>query len=92
MADGHDHRRAHVGIGEHAQQLYESLGFVEVPPFYFNPIPGAHYLRADLTVEHVTVSGFDLVFRTWGDTRIARLRVDWMAIGAMRDDDDWDVG
>lgn len=49
-------------------------------------------LRADLTVEHVTVSGFDLVFRTWGDTRIARLRVDWMAIGAMRDDDDWDVG
>src|SRR5262249_7540139 len=27
---------------EAARGLYESLGFVEVPPFYFNPIPGAH--------------------------------------------------
>lgn len=33
---------------EAARGLYESLGFVEVPPFYFNPIPGAHYLKADL--------------------------------------------
>lgn len=49
-------------------------------------------LRADLTAENVTVKGFDLVFRTWGDTRIARLRADWTAIGAMRDEDDWDVG
>lgn len=34
---------------EAARGLYESLGFVEVPPYYFNPLPGAHYLRADLT-------------------------------------------
>lgn len=33
---------------EAARSLYESLGFVEVPPFYFNPIPGAHYLKAEL--------------------------------------------
>lgn len=33
---------------EAARGLYESLGFVEVPPFYFNPIPGAHYLKAEL--------------------------------------------
>jgi GNAT superfamily N-acetyltransferase len=33
---------------EAARELYASLGFVEVPPYYFNPIPGAHYLRADL--------------------------------------------
>ena len=25
------------------------LGFEEIPPYYFNPIPGAHYLKADLT-------------------------------------------
>ena len=31
-----------------ARGLYESLGFVEVPPYYFNPIPGAHYLKAEL--------------------------------------------
>lgn len=33
---------------EAARGLYESLGFVEVPPFYFNPVPGAHYLKVEL--------------------------------------------
>jgi putative acetyltransferase len=33
---------------ETARSLYETLGFEEIPPYYFNPIPGAHYLRADL--------------------------------------------
>lgn len=33
---------------EAARELYASLGFVEVPPYYFNPIAGAHYLKADL--------------------------------------------
>ena len=33
---------------EAARGLYESLGFVEVPPYYFNPIPGAHYLKVEL--------------------------------------------
>jgi ribosomal protein S18 acetylase RimI-like enzyme len=33
---------------EAARGLYASLGFEEVPPYYFNPIPGAHYLKASL--------------------------------------------
>ena len=33
---------------EAARGLYGSLGFVEVPPYYFNPIAGAHYLKVDL--------------------------------------------
>ncbi len=33
---------------EAARGLYESLGFVEIPPYYYNPIPGAHYLMATL--------------------------------------------
>lgn len=33
---------------EAARELYATLGFVEVPPYYYNPIPGAHYLRAAL--------------------------------------------
>jgi ribosomal protein S18 acetylase RimI-like enzyme len=33
---------------ESARGLYEALGFEEIPPYYFNPIPGAHYLRCDL--------------------------------------------
>lgn len=37
---------------ETARELYVSLGFVEVPPFYFNPLPGAHYLCVDLDSIH----------------------------------------
>jgi ribosomal protein S18 acetylase RimI-like enzyme len=33
---------------EAARGLYASLGFEEIPPYYFNPIAGAHYLKADL--------------------------------------------
>jgi putative acetyltransferase len=33
---------------EAARQLYETLGFREIPPYYFNPVPGAHYLKVDL--------------------------------------------
>ena len=33
---------------EAARNLYETLGFEEVPPYYFNPVPGAHYLKVDL--------------------------------------------
>jgi len=33
---------------EAARGLYESLGFQSVPPYYFNPLPGAHYLKAEL--------------------------------------------
>lgn len=33
---------------ESARTLYEELGFVNIPPYYYNPIAGAHYLKADL--------------------------------------------
>lgn len=33
---------------EAARTLYGELGFEEIPPYYHNPIPGAHYLKADL--------------------------------------------
>lgn len=33
---------------EAARGLYASLGFQEIAPYYFSPIPGAHYLKADL--------------------------------------------
>lgn len=33
---------------ESARTLYEDLGFVEIPPYYFNPLAGAHYLMAKL--------------------------------------------
>ncbi|MCG2595872.1 GNAT family N-acetyltransferase [Ramlibacter sp. XY19] len=33
---------------EAARALYEDLGFEDIPPYYHNPIAGAHYLKADL--------------------------------------------
>lgn len=47
--------------------------------------------RADISTDMVTAEGFVLVFRTWGDTRVARVRADWMAIGELDSEDDWDV-
>ena len=33
---------------ESARALYTELGFQEIPPYYHNPIAGAHYLKADI--------------------------------------------
>jgi ribosomal protein S18 acetylase RimI-like enzyme len=33
---------------ESARALYVELGFESIPPYYHNPIPGAHYLKVDL--------------------------------------------
>lgn len=33
---------------ESARALYQDLKFEEIPPYYHNPIAGAHYLKVDL--------------------------------------------
>lgn len=33
---------------ESARALYQDLGFEDIPPYYHNPIAGAHYLKVDL--------------------------------------------
>ena len=33
---------------ETARAMYQDLGFAEIPPYYYNPIPGSHYLKVDL--------------------------------------------
>ena len=47
--------------------------------------------RADLRAEAVTTDGFEIVFRTWGDSRVARVRADWLAVGELAGDEDWDI-
>ena len=33
---------------ESARALYTDMGFDDIPPYYHNPIPGAHYLQLNL--------------------------------------------
>ncbi len=54
-------------------------------------LDNATNMRGDIVAESITEEGFDIVFRTWGDTRVARARVRWMAIGELRHADEWDL-
>lgn len=48
--------------------------------------------RADVRAEDVHKDGFTIVFNTWSDTRIARVRIAWQSIGALKSEEDlWDV-
>ncbi len=47
--------------------------------------------RADIAAEWVSCEGFVILFRTWGDRRMARVRADWLAIGEGRGEDDRDA-
>jgi hypothetical protein len=54
-------------------------------------VDSATNVRADIEAEEITETGFDIVFRTWGDTKVARMRIGWIAIGAVKSEDDWDL-
>lgn len=54
-------------------------------------IDHAHNPRMDISAERITARGFELVFRTWQDSRVARVRADWIALGPVLDDDLWEV-
>ena len=45
--------------------------------------------RVDVSADEITPQGFVILFRTWGDTRVARARVSWMAIGPTEHEDDF---
>lgn len=47
--------------------------------------------RADISAENITTVGFDVVFKTWGDTKIARVRAAWFAIGEFAGEDEWEL-
>ena len=47
--------------------------------------------RIDLGTQTISTRGFEIRLRTWGDTRIARVRVSWQAIGPVRDDELWEI-
>ena len=78
--------RHHVGFAER----YDAPPVVQVSLSMWDISNGTN-ARADVTSENVTRDGFDIVFRTWGDTRVARVRVAWISIGQVRSDDTWDL-
>lgn len=47
--------------------------------------------RVDISADMVNAEGFIIVFRTWADTRVARVRADWIAMGEAHDDEDWQI-
>lgn len=51
----------------------------------------AYNQRFDIEAAEITPNGFTIVFRTWADTRIARARASWLAIGEVADEDDWHI-
>src|SRR5690606_642354 len=61
---------------------YRSVPVVHVSMSMFD-VDHRHHLRADISADAVAAEGFVLVFRTWGDTRVARIRADWLAIGEL---------
>lgn len=85
--------------GEGPRVLRKNVSFSE--PFQENPtvqislsmwdMDQKTNLRADISAENIGPAGFTILFQTWGDTRIARVRADWLAIGELADDDAWDV-
>ncbi len=47
--------------------------------------------RMDISAENTSETGFDLVFRTWGEYRVARVRANWLVIGPLPNEDDWEL-
>ena len=83
--------------GEGPREIRKSVTFSEAfasPPvvqlsFWLWDMDKSANIRADLSSENVTETGFEIVFRTWGDTKVARMRADWTAMGEVAGEDDW---
>ncbi len=48
-------------------------------------------IRADVQAENIATEGFDIVFRTWADTQVARVRVAWTSFGELPSEDGWEL-
>lgn len=83
---GQRERRRHVTFSE----PFKSEPTVQMSLSLWD-VDAATVMRADISAESTTRTGFDMVFRTWGDTRVARVRIAWTAIGELTEEDDWDV-
>jgi len=86
IGKGPRERRKHINFSE----SFLNLPVVQVSLSLWDVSNGSN-IRADISAEKVTEDGFDLVFRTWQDSKIARVRLSWIAFGEIDDEDSWDV-
>ena len=84
-----------TGPREVSHHVTFSDAFADVPNVHVSidmwDVGSSANLRAELLAETITKDGFDIVFRTWGDTQIARIRAAWIAIGPALDPTIWQV-
>ena len=76
--------------GEGDREIRMLIPFSE-PCMSMWDIDAATNSRIDIGSDNVTARDFEIVFRTWGDTKVARIRADWVALGEVPDDEDWEV-
>ena len=69
---------------------YKSIPHVQVSISMWD-ISNNSNIRADVQAECISTDGFEIVFRTWSDTQVARIRVAWTAIGELPNEDDWEL-
>jgi len=86
MWTGSDYRECRVAVN--FSDKYAAIPTVQVSIAMFD-IGHTSNQRADIAAENITESGFEIVFRTWSDTKIARIRASWMAIGPLPHVDEW---
>ena len=97
FSDFQDEGDMWTGKGPRERRRAVAFGraFLTIPSVFVSlsmwDIDSENNVRADVSAEDITEEGFDIVFKTWGDTRVARVRVRWMAIGAVGNEDDWEL-
>ncbi len=86
---------AEAGPREVRKEIAFNEAFRSLPVVSFSlsmwDINSAENARGDLSIENVTNHGFVMVFKTWGDTKVARMRAAWTAMGELGYADDWDL-
>lgn len=84
-----------TGPRERRKSVAFSAPFRDIPVVHTTvslwDVDTASAVRAEVVAENITTSSFDIVFHTWADTRVARIRVAWVAIGELPHEDDWDL-
>ena len=82
-----------TGPRAHRQDVRFATPFRRLPAVHVGlsmwDIAGDTNQRVDISAVEVSANGFVILFRSWGDTRVARVRADWLAIGPADHVDDF---